>query len=535
VRQTVVRLQPWHRRSLLGLGIFCITVALRGFDIGRAYDVFLDETIYSRISAGAAVDGKLVFGAFPFLLHGPLSFYWQAGVIHLFGISGTAVEVIRHLRWTNAVAAGVINVTLFSLTARVASRRTAAVASGLFALDPFIISYDSRLFLETFASMWVVLGYWLMLPLALGNDARDVRKERRMAYLVGFVFGLALLSKETSAPLYVLPLLWCLVRRWPVSRSVAWRALLAMVATYAPYPIIVCATGQASQLVQQKFGGIERLLGILQETGLNRAGAPSLVSRLTADLHTFLITYSIIGLGSIGVVYLLRKGNRGERFIAVFGAAAFVMLAFQVVQGTLEEQMFYYLVIPSTLVVCCAGNRLLLVTRRPRAARLAITVVLILVAVFDAGTWLEIHLGRDAAIADGVGWIERNVPAGARIAPLADGIQYLLPDYRLLFNPEAGDVSVKQLVRAHTQFVVTSSTQVNQGYSAATPELVSWLRRHARRRFSATGATAGTVVVWQLPGRLPATAPPGPEPLRPRAPISIGAPTYGHIDVASGG
>ncbi len=82
------------------------------------------------------------------------------------------------------------------------------------------------------------------------------------------------------------------------------------------------------------------------------------------------------------------------------------------------------------------------------------------------------------------------------------------------------------LEASRTQFVVTSSLQAEQGYSAASPALLSWLGTHARKRFSSTGATAGTVVVWQLPGPLPGDAPPGPERLVPRAPISVGAPTY---------
>jgi hypothetical protein len=122
--------------------------------------------------------------------------------------------------------------------------------------------------------------------------------------------------------------------------------------------------------------------------------------------------------------------------------------------------------------------------------------------------------------------MERNVPAGSRVAPLVDGTQFVLPSYRLLFNPEAGDVSPKELQAADTEIVLTSSLQADQGYSAASPALLRWLSRHAQTRFAATGATAGTVVIWQLAPALPRTPPPGPVVLSPRAPISVGAPTY---------
>jgi hypothetical protein len=152
--------------------------------------------------------------------------------------------------------------------------------------------------------------------------------------------------------------------------------------------------------------------------------------------------------------------------------------------------------------------------------------VLATIAGFDLVTWIGTHTGRDTAIASAVGWMQSHAPADSRVAPLADGIQFLLPDYRLEFDPEAGEVHPRMLTASHTQFVITSSLQAEQGYSAASPALLAWLRTHARKRFASTGATAGTVVVWQLPGPLSHDPPPGPEPLVPRAPISVGAPTY---------
>lgn len=515
---------------MLPVGVFVVTVGLRLFHLRTSYDVFLDESVYSRISAGAAVDGRLVFGNYPFYLHGPLSFYLQAFVIRVFGIGGTAIDVIYRLRAFNVLVAGGVAVLVYAIVRAITRPRWGLLAAALFACDPFIISFDSRLFIETLATFWVLLGFYLLLPLAVEpatagatSAASPLRRGRAVAG--GFAFGLALLTKETSAPLYVLPLLVCIVRARPLGRRAAATALGTALVTYLPYPLIVLLTGGGSQFAYQKFGGIERMLGIIQATGYNRPGAPSLVSRVTADLGTFVMTYVLVALGACAAVWLYRKGSARQRWIATWVFGAFLELAFQTAHGTIEEQMFYYLVVPA--IVAVASTAPLLWARFATRRRQAVVIAAIaMIAGFDVITWVSSHTGRDTAMANAVGWMQSHAPADSRVAPLADGIQFLLPDYRLEFNPEAGEVAPRMLDASRTQFVITSSLQAEQGYSAASPALLAWLGKHARKRFASTGASAGTAVVWQLPGPLPRDAPPGPEPLVPRAPISVGAPTY---------
>ena len=513
----------------LPVGVFAVTVGLRLFHLRTSYDVFLDESIYSRISAGAAADGRLVFGNYPFYLHGPLSFYLQAFVIRVFGIGGTAIEVIDRLRVFNVLVAGGVAVLVYAIVRAISRPRWGLLAAALFAFDPFIISFDSRLFLETLATFWVLLGFYLLLPLAVepatagGTSAPPRRTGRAIAG--GFAFGLALLTKETSAPLYMLPLLLCIVRGGPLRRRAAATSLGTALVTYSPYPLIAVLTGGSYQFWYQKFGGIERMLGIIQATGYNRPGVPSLLSRVTANLGTFAMTYVLIALGACAAVWLYRNGRARQRWVATWVFGAFLELAFQITKGTIEEQMFYYLVVPSIVAVASTAPLLLgrFGTKRVQAV---VVAAIVAIAGFDLITWVGSHTGRDTAMANAVGWMQSHAPADSRVAPLADGIQFLLPDYELEFNPEAGEVDPRMLEASRTQFVVTSSLQAEQGYSAASPALLRWLGTHARERFSSTGATAGTVVVWQLPGPLPGYAPPGPETLVPRAPISVGAPTY---------
>ena len=167
----------------LPVGVFAVTVGLRLFHLRTSYDVFLDESIYSRISAGAAADGRLVFGNYPFYLHGPLSFYLQAFVIRVFGIGGTAIEVIDRLRVFNVLVAGGVAVLVYAIVRAISRPRWGLLAAALFAFDPFIISFDSRLFLETLATFWVLLGFYLLLPLAVepghgGGHERSAAAQR---------------------------------------------------------------------------------------------------------------------------------------------------------------------------------------------------------------------------------------------------------------------------------------------------------------------------------------------------------------------
>lgn len=550
----------------VGVAIFFAALVLRSINDSGAYDVFLDETIYSRIAAGAAIHGRLYFGPFPFFLHGPLDFYLQAAVIRLFSIHATAVGLVYAMRHVNSVVGALNAVLVYSLVARFTSRRWGLLAAALFGLDPFIISYDSRVFLEPFAMFWTLCGYSFLLSAVqhrarsgatlaarghLGGEAGPERtdfidwtligisesaatpsaatpspvtdKQYRYAVLSGAMFGLALLSKETSEGLYLVPLVWCLLRGRPVSRSFAVVVLIAAACVYAPYPIITAVSGGWHQFVVQKFNGVLRLIGVAQVTGFNKAGAPSFLSRLTADLQTFAMTYVLIGLGFLSTLRLLRRGGSLGRLVALWAAGGFAMLAFQMVQGTLEEQMFYYLVVPSICVVVVGLATAWSRWHTRRRARVLLAVAVLAAFVFDGSVWGIVHFGNDRAAAQAVAWMQRHAPATSRVAPLADGTQFLFPKDTITDNPESGYPATPAVLEtSRSQFVITSSLQVDQGYGGAQPSLIAWLGVHAIKRFSATGSTDGTVTIWQLPGGRPDEPPTGPVVLVPYKPVSLG-------------
>jgi hypothetical protein len=509
-------LTPRTRWIVAAGAVFVVTVVLRVIGSATAYDVFQDEVIYTRIADGVATDASVRFGDFPFLLHGPLVFGLWGGLIDVFGLQGTAIQLVHHIRIVNAFEAGVVGALVLALVSRVTSLRWGLLAAAVFALDPFIVRFDGRAFLETTAMLWTVAGFLVLLPLASGTS-----KSPRRAIAAGVLFGLALLSKETGAPLYAFALLWCLVRSTPVPRRLAARTSIAAFLVYLPYPVIVLASGDGDQLVDQKLDGVLRLLGLRQDTGFNREGGPSLVSRITAQLDTFAGTYVLIALGLLALVYVARRGGPAQRLVSLWAAGAFLLLGFQVVQGTLEEQMFYWLVVPSLAVGAVAASLAWprLATRPSRAVAAAGFAALIL---FGAVTWVGVRGRDDTAIADTIGWVQSNVPSDTRVAPLVDGSQYLLPQYVLTSDPEGGvNVTPAALRASRSRFVLTSSEQVEQGYSTARPALVDWLRANGRVRHVETAPTAGRVTVWELGTRSSPDGPaPGAETLDPSTPIS---------------
>ena len=58
--------------------------------------------------------------------------------------------------------------------------------------------------------------------------------------------------------------------------------------------------------------------------------------------------------------------------------------------------------------------------------------------------------------------------------------------------------SLASLAHGSTQYVLTQSQPLSQGYGYAAPQLLDWLAAHATPVFTATGPTSGRTVVWRL-------------------------------------
>jgi len=469
--------------------VFLLALAVRLFRYRSAYDVFLDETIYAGISDNVATLHRLTFeGPVDFYLHPPLLFFVDAVWLRLTEAAGSdPVALVWAARLVGCVFGAINAALLYAVVRRVAGSRTALGVGLAYVAEPFVIRFDTRVFLEAPTTTWLLAGYLVLLPLA-GPDRG--RTGLRRSCSAGLLFGLALLTKEPAAALLGLPLLVCLLRDRPVPRRVSATVLGAAVLTYLPYPVIATAV-DGSQWFDQKTMGVQRLLGIVQETGFNRAGAPSFTGRLVAQLPFFGTTYAVMGLGLLAAVLVLRTRSAPQQLLALWGLSAFALLVYQVGLGTLEEQMFYFLVVPALAVVGIALDGLTdkLSPRLDRRVRTTAVVVLCLYAAFSVLVYARVHADDDRAVADTVRWMEAHVPPGGRVLALADGVQLVLPDYRVQTDP----------VLTSGAWAVTSSLQVEQGYGFARPADVRALRDRATPVFSTSGRSMGTLTVWRVP------------------------------------
>lgn len=342
-----------------------VTFGLRAFRLDISWDIFIDEIYYLRVSQGVLNTLWVVVDGEPFYLHPPGLFFLEAGYIKLFGVSGSLIDQIYAVRYLNAALAGISAGALLWMGRNIAGWAAGIATVAIFALDPFSMRINSLNILDTPTMLWVILGYGVLFSALVPGGYHSLTRRRTVA--VGVLFGLALLTKEISLFVTLLPLGICFVLGWALPRSRSALAGLVALVIYAPYWAIVYAIGDWPTFVVQKFQGFSRMAGLLQVTGFNQQGGPSFLDALVTRLNDFATTYALFATGAVAVCVLLLTdlGKAPERrLLMVWTASAYAFLAYAMVFGTLEEQFYYYLVIPSILVTTVT---MVLVLQKARA------------------------------------------------------------------------------------------------------------------------------------------------------------------------
>ena len=347
--------------------VFAVLIAfgLRAFRLGVSWDISQDEIDYLQISHGVVRTMWVVgWNDAPFYLHPPLFFFLQAAYIKLFGIGGDLFQQIYGVRYLVAAFGGLSVGALLWLGQRLAGWPAGIAAAAIMALDPFVIRMNSRDFLEAPTVLWVLLGYSVLFSALVRDDRRPISWWR--AVVAGVLFGLALLTKEKSIFVTLLPLGICFVLGWALPRTRSVLASVVALIVYAPYLAIVYAIGDWNTFLDQKLDGVRRLAGLLQITGFNQQEGPSLLDTLVYRLDEFATTYVLLTTGAVAVCVLLLTDlgkTPARRLLLSWTSGAFAFLGYSIVFGTLEEHFFYYLVIPSILATVVTAA---LVLRRVR-------------------------------------------------------------------------------------------------------------------------------------------------------------------------
>ena len=484
-RRMTATLGALARTWWLPVALAVLAIALRGFHLFSSYGIFVDEITYTRLGQSVLHQHDLLLYGSPFFLHPPGFFVLLAGYLGLLGPTGDIVHTVLLTRPVNVVLAGVSLLLLWRIVAEVSDRRAATVAAVLFAIDPFIIRINSRVLIET-AAMTALLGAELLI--ITGMRRRGELSIRRAA-AVGALFGVTLLTKEPTGFLFVVPLLVA-----PMLGLVRWRAALTALATaavtYAPYPLWVLATGRIHQFADAKLTGLQRFLGEVQLTGFNAPGGGSFVGRIVERLDTFAMTYVLIGLGVPATLYLLLRGDRARRWIAVWSASTYLMAAYTIARGTLEEQLFYYLVVPSGLLTVLMAVQVLRERWRPaRLVRPVAAVTLAAFAAFSLLAWARVHTTPDTSYRKLRAYLAEAVPVGARVGTTSSLATFLLDRQHPVPVHEITQVRSRRV----GYLLIASST--NQ----ASADLRRWVRTHGRVVFEDRGRSVGVLRLYELP------------------------------------
>ncbi|MFJ5073545.1 ArnT family glycosyltransferase [Streptomyces sp. NPDC088553] len=515
-----------------------LTVTLRLVEIGRAGDLFIDEPIYRELGESAAAGGFPRTDEGLFFLHPPGYFYVEAGWTELVGEHSDIIAGVHSSRVLNALLAGVTAALIVFLVARVRSRGAGAVAGLVFALDQFCIRQNNRVLLETGTMVWVLAGCLVLVGL---TRAEPPPRPRARALLAGLFFGLAILTKDHAVLITVLPLLAALLLGWGPPRRLVALTAGATVLSYVVYVAFLTGFGHFDEFWEAKTSGVRRLLGVVQETGFNAEGTPSLSSRLLAELPGYAGTYVLLALTPLALFLLLRRKEPVYRLLALFHASAIVTLGYALGVGTLEEQALYLLFVPNLVALAVT---LPMPSRSRPGPRLAAWAVIVAMLATPAAVYARDRWTPDDGFDRLRAHLLAQVPAGSGIVTV-DGqrtrgvTNWALNDtYRLghWATPEERAVN-------DARYVIVPWRVIEQGYGRYSLAEVERLTEGLRPVFAFDGPTYGTLALYRLPSPLPgpsvtALAVPGstvtgpllPAPQTPPAAPGDGAPVTGAGD-----
>jgi 4-amino-4-deoxy-L-arabinose transferase-like glycosyltransferase len=405
------------------------------------------------------------------------------------------LELPLDLRAVTAGFGVAITLLVLALVTRAAGRVAGVIAALLVATDPFVIRFDSRVMLEAPAMTWVVAGYLALLPAIQ-------RRDERLAAVAGLFFGLALITKEPTAFLTVLPLLALAAGRFTAPRRIPLTAFAACCLVWLVPLVVLVASGDVGEWFDEKGSGVLRLVGAVQETGFNQPGAQPFTAKLVDNLVHLGSTYALFATGGLSAVWLAarwwrRRGAGAERdaqlVVSLWQLSASALLFYAMGFGTLEEQMFYLLAIPSIATSAIAAS---IALRSRTLAGVAIPVLLLAgVLAFNGQAWAATHVReRDDAYAQFVRWAEPRLAAGTTVAVTEDTMQFVLRDLDL-----GTWATPAELGREDAEYVLVSTRLADEGYGTGTPELIAFLESiRAPVVFRAQGRTLGELRLYDV-------------------------------------
>jgi hypothetical protein len=505
----------WLDANRLALYILVAAVAVPFYvvNVGRAPDFDVDSVLYTTAGQNVASHGALAWDGSPILVHPPLFFItvglWllAAGAAHSSLLS--ALHVASYADAPFCVGSAVLSASLVSCWTRRtgAGRVLLVLAAGLLvALDPFLVRFGRIVLLEPM-TLCVALG---AVRLAWG-----LRNRSTLLYVagVGSLMGLSLLCKETAVfviggPLVAAVLRW---RRVEVLRNLGAALVAAFVFCAFVWWSILEGTGGA--FGAQLRVNVERLVGILQITGLNRSG----VSPFKSLADTFLqysAGYLVMLLGGIALIacvltrrFDLRRDERGCQLIG-FGLIGYVFLLYSVFFGQSNEQLTDYAVPASVLLALLAweymdaeptggkGGRRFVREHRRHWPAPVIAVGSAAALAIGLASWIGyIGVSNDTAVSQVVSFLDTDAPACAPVNSTGNPLLWADLDRR---NPITAYFTGAAATKGGVHIFLLSPKDATFHFAPMSPHLADWIRSHGHEVFSASSHTFQSIQVWYV-------------------------------------
>jgi 4-amino-4-deoxy-L-arabinose transferase-like glycosyltransferase len=473
------------------VALFVVAFGLRFFHIVTSYNLFIDEVTYSEIARNIAHGHGVTEYGQPFDLHPPAVMATFGLVIRLFGLDGNLADLSFALRPVAAVfGAGTVTIAFLIVRRMGLTNGYALVAAALVALDPFQISYDSRVMLEAQTQFFTALTILLVMHLSREHS-------RWLLVAAGLSAGITFCSKETFGLVLGAALIVIAYSNRLARRKELFSIIGISLAAYVANLVMTIWTGGLHAWMQARGNGLTRLIGMNKETGFNSPTVKvSLVSRLTANLDQLAVTYGLLLLGGLCCLALIyrmklwrpaaspfRSEDREATVVVAWALTACGYLVYATGLGSIEEQMYYIPLLPCILALITLLSKV----RKPW---------MILVAAFlaiDTVVWSQVHSVDSNTYRAFFSWARTGIPKDSRVAVTEDSAQFVLSGLDL------GNWHTAQALQDnHVDYVLINPELVEQGYGVGDPAFLSYLKTKATTVFRATSKQDGTLILYDV-------------------------------------
>jgi hypothetical protein len=340
----------------VALAFTVVGVLVHLYRLRSGPDAVFDELAYTRAGYFAGHNGALSWGEGTVFIHPPLSFLAQAVWLRLHrgmspvgaGLFDTVYTARLLDAFESGVAVGLTFVLGWRLGWRLSSRRryvAAGVAALITTVDPVMVHYGRQVLIEPFALC-------LLLAALLWSLRYDAVPRARWILVMGLLAGLCLLTKELTVFWLVTPAVaGALSRNWGKVRAGIAAVAIGIgfwVTAFLGWSIWL---GQLDNFSNTKFFTLERLLGIVQSTGLNRSSV-SPVKAIVEKAPVYAASYLLIACGGLALLVLIaRRGLRVRTELIALLLTTYAFAGYTVVFGQFNEQFFFYVIPPAAIGV----------------------------------------------------------------------------------------------------------------------------------------------------------------------------------------